>query len=289
MDALELLQKVRRIEIKTRRLSDQLFSGEYQSSFKGRGMSFAEVRPYQNGDDVRSIDWNVTARKRSPYIKVFEEERELTLFLVIDISKSTRYGSARRSKGDLLTEIAATLAFSAMGNNDKIGLILFAGQVEKVIPPKKGKSHVMRIIKTILEHEPQHEGTRVDLALEHLLRIQKRHSIVFVMSDFMGELPERALKIAAKRFDLCAIHAYNDGEQHLPKVGLVPVVDAESSALQWFQSGSKKFQQALQTRHIKHKAQVADLAKRAGAGCIALSDQDDFVPPLLQFLKSKGR
>jgi len=289
VDALELLQKVRRIEIKTRRLSDQLFSGEYQSSFKGRGMSFAEVRPYQNGDDVRSIDWNVTARKRSPYIKVFEEERELTLFLVIDISKSTQYGSAKRSKADLLTEIAATLAFSAMGNNDKIGLILFAGQVEKVIPPKKGKSHVMRIIKTILEHEPQHQGTRVDLALEHLLRIQKRHSIVFVMSDFMGELPERALKIAAKRFDLCTIHAYNQGEATLPKVGLLPVVDTETGAIQWLNSQSKSFQNALKTRHNQHLNAVRDLSKRAGAGCITLADQDDFVPPLLQFLKSKGR
>jgi len=252
-------------------------------------MSFAEVRPYQNGDDVRSIDWNVTARKRSPYIKVFEEERELTLFLVIDISKSTQYGSAKRSKADLLTEIAATLAFSAMGNNDKIGLILFAGQVEKVIPPKKGKSHVMRIIKTILEHEPQHQGTRVDLALEHLLRIQKRHSIVFVMSDFMGELPERALKIAAKRFDLCTIHAYNQGEATLPKVGLLPVVDAETGAIQWLNSQSKSFQNALKTRHTRHLHEVRDLSKRAGAGCITLADQDDFVPPLLQFLKSKGR
>jgi len=289
VDALELLQKVRRIEIKTRRLSDQLFSGEYQSSFKGRGMSSAEVRPYQNGDDVRSIDWNVTARKRSPYIKVFEEERELTLFLVIDISKSTQYGSAKRSKADLLTEIAATLAFSAMGNNDKIGLILFAGQVEKVIPPKKGKSHVMRIIKTILEYEPQHQGTRVDLALEHLLRIQKRHSIVFVMSDFMGQLPERALKIAAKRFDLCTIHAYNQGEATLPKVGLLPVVDTETGAIQWLNSQSKSFQNALKTRHTRHLHEVRDLSKRAGAGCITLADQDDFVPPLLQFLKSKGR
>lgn len=252
-------------------------------------MSFAEVRPYQNGDDVRSIDWNVTARKRSPYIKVFEEERELTLFLVVDISKSTRYGSSKRSKADLLTEIAATLAFSAMGNNDKIGLILFAGQVEKVIPPKKGKSHVMRIIKTILGHEPQHEGTRVDLALEHLLRIQKRHSIVFVMSDFMGELPERALKITAKRFDLCTIHAYNQGEAALPKVGLLPVVDAETGAVQWLNSRSKTFQNALKTRHAKHLQEVRDLSKKAGAGCITLADQDDFVPPLLQFLKSKGR
>ena len=197
MDAVALLQKVRRIEIKTRRLSDQLFSGEYQSSFKGRGMSFAEVRPYQSGDDVRSIDWNVTARKRSPYIKVFEEERELTLFLVIDISGSTNFGTDERSKRDMITEIAATLAFSAMGNNDKIGLILFSGKVEKVIPPKKGKLHVMRIIKSILETEATAAGTDVEMALAHLLKVQKRHSIVFVLSDYLDSAPDRNFKIAA--------------------------------------------------------------------------------------------
>lgn len=289
MDALELIKQVRRIEIKTRRLSDQLFSGEYHSSFKGRGMSFAEVRQYQPGDDVRAIDWNVTARKRSPYIKVFEEERELTLFLVIDISASVHYGSDERTKREQLTEIAATLAFSAMGNNDKIGLILFSGEVERVIPPKKGKAHVMRIIKAILETEPVHTGTNVESALEHLLKVQKRHSIVFVMSDFMRAMPEKSFKIAAKRFDLCAIRTFNKNEVQMPKVGLIPARDLESGELMWINPADKRLKNKLLERHLKHGNELSRLSRSAGAGLIQLDDVQDFVPPLLQFLKSKGR
>ncbi|MDP4959200.1 MAG: DUF58 domain-containing protein [Schleiferiaceae bacterium] len=289
MDAVALLQKVRRIEIKTRRLSDQLFSGEYQSSFKGRGMSFAEVRPYQSGDDVRSIDWNVTARKRSPYIKVFEEERELTLFLVIDISGSTNFGTDERSKRDMITEIAATLAFSAMGNNDKIGLILFSGKVEKVIPPKKGKLHVMRIIKSILETEATTQGTDVEGALAHLLKVQKRHSIVFVLSDYLDSAPDRNFKIAAKRFDLCAINTFNAKEVALPKIGLVPLADSETGAVQWVRSGGRKFRETLAKRHENYSIFLKNFTRSAGAGYISLDDRQDFVPPLLQFLKNKAR
>ncbi|MEY2963575.1 MAG: hypothetical protein RL754_836 [Bacteroidota bacterium] len=289
MDALELLRQVRRIEIKTRRLSDQLFSGEYHSSFKGRGMSFAEVRTYQPGDDVRAIDWNVTARKRAPYIKVFEEERELTLFLVIDISASVNFGTDRRTKRQQLTEIAATLAFSAMGNNDKIGLILFSGKVEKVIPPKKGKLHVMRIIRTILETEPTAPGTNIELALEHLLKVQKRHSIVFVMSDFIRSMPERSFKIAAKRFDLCAIRTFNRKEIQMPAVGLIPVRDNESGEEIWINTSDKNFQNKLLERHLNHGNELFRLTRSSGAGLIQLDDDQDFVPPLLQFLKSKGR
>jgi uncharacterized protein (DUF58 family) len=289
VDALELLRQVRRIEIKTRRLSDQLFSGEYHSSFKGRGMSFAEVRTYQPGDDVRAIDWNVTARKRAPYIKVFEEERELTLFLVIDISASVNFGTDRRTKRQQLTEIAATLAFSAMGNNDKIGLILFSGKVEKVIPPKKGKLHVMRIIRTILETEPTAPGTNIELALEHLLKVQKRHSIVFVMSDFIRSMPERSFKIAAKRFDLCAIRTFNRKEIQMPAVGLIPVRDNESGEEIWINTSDKNFQNKLLERHLNHGNELFRLTRSSGAGLIQLDDDQDFVPPLLQFLKSKGR
>lgn len=284
-----MLQQVRRIEIKTRRLSDQLFSGEYHSSFKGRGMSFAEVRPYQNGDDVRSIDWNVTARKRSPYIKVFEEERELTLYLVIDISKSTLYGTETRNKRQVLTEIAATLAFSAMGNNDKIGLILFAGDVERVIPPKKGKLHVMRIIRTMLEAQPTTEGTDVELAMQHLLKIQKRHSIVFVMSDFLNSPPAQKFKVAAKRFDLCAINTFDRKEASLPSVGLIPIMDAETGDMRWVNSSSKAFRSKLRERHLMHTNELQRAARSAGAGYIQIDDGQDFVPPLLQFLKAKGR
>lgn len=289
MDAITLLQKVRRIEIKTRRLSDQLFSGEYQSSFKGRGMSFAEVRPYQSGDDVRSIDWNVTARKRTPYIKVFEEERELTLYLVVDISRSTSFGASNRSKRDLQTEIAATLAFSALGNNDKIGLILFAGSVEKVIPPKKGKKHVMRIIQTLLEWETQSEGTDVDGAIAHLLKLQKRHSNVFLMSDFLGPEPARNFKIAAKRFDLCAVHSYEHKEVEFPKVGLVPMRDAETGKVRWTNSNSKAFSTGLRQRYQQKKEALNALTKRSGAGLVSVEMNEDFVPPLLHYLKTKAR
>jgi len=289
VDASTLLQKVRRIEIKTRRLSDQLFSGEYQSSFKGRGMSFAEVRIYQSGDDVRSIDWNVTARKRAPYIKVFEEERELTLYLVIDTSRSTAFGTSERSKRDLQTEIAATLAFSAMGNNDKIGLILFAGEVEKVIPPKKGKKHVMRIIQTLLEHEPKTHGTNLNGAIEHLLKIQKRHSNVFLMSDFMGEIPTKNFKIAAKRFDLCAVHCYEEKEVVLPRVGMIPLQDAETGKVAWINSNSKEFASRLRERYLIKKSELNALTKRSGAGLISIEMNEDYVPPMLHYLKSKSK
>ena len=289
MDAIELLKKVRRIEIKTRRLSDQLFSGEYQSSFKGRGMSFAEVRPYQSGDEVRRIDWNVTARKRTPYIKVFEEERELTLFLLLDISASTNFGTKNRTKQDLQIEIAATLAFSAMGNNDKIGLILFAGEIEKVIPPKKGKKHVMRIIKTILEWEAATKGTNIEGALEHLLKIQKRHSNVFLMSDFLGDQPDRNFRIAAKRYDLCAISTFDQKEMVLPNVGLIPMKDAESGAIQWVNSRGKEFAKHLLGRHQETQDAISALSKRSGSGYLQLDKDQDFVPPLLNYLKSKSR
>jgi uncharacterized protein (DUF58 family) len=289
VDAIELLKKVRRIEIKTRRLSDQLFSGEYHSSFKGRGMSFAEVRPYQSGDEVRSIDWNVTARKRTPYIKVFEEERELTLFLILDISASTNFGTKHRTKQDLQIEIAATLAFSAMGNNDKIGLILFAGEVEKVIPPKKGKKHVMRIIKTILEWETYTEGTNIEGALEHLLKIQKRHSNVFLMSDFLGDRPDRNFRIAAKRYDLCAISTFDQKEMALPNVGLIPLKDSESGAIHWVNSRGKEFAKHLLKRHLETQKAISELSKRSGSGYLKLDKDQDFVPPLLNYLKSKSR
>ena len=289
METKDLLKKVRKIEIKTRRLSNNIFGGEYHSAFKGRGMTFSEVRNYQFGDDVRTIDWNVTARKRSPYIKVFEEERELTLFLVIDISGSTNFGTDERSKRDMITEIAATLAFSAMGNNDKIGLILFSGKVEKVIPPKKGKLHVMRIIKSILETEATAAGTDVEMALAHLLKVQKRHSIVFVLSDYLDSAPDRNFKIAAKRFDLCAVNTYNHKEVALPKIGLVPLADSETGAVQWVRSGGHKFREALAQRHEQYNQFLKNFSRSAGAGYISLDDRQDFVPPLLQFLKNKAR
>ena len=208
---------------------------------------------------------------------------------MIDISGSTNFGTDERSKRDLITEIAATLAFSAMGNNDKIGLILFSGKVEKIIPPKKGKLHVMRIIKSILETEATEQGTDVEGALAHLLKVQKRHSIVFVLSDYLDSAPDRNFKIAAKRFDLCAINTFNAKEFELPKIGLVPLADSETGAVQWVRSGGRKFREALAQRHQGYSQFLKKFTRSAGAGYISLDDRQDFVPPLLQFLKNKAR
>jgi len=202
MDTKSLLKKVRKIEIKTRRLSDHIFGGEYHSTFKGRGMTFSEVRQYQFGDDVRAIDWNVTARYNEPYIKVFEEERELTMMLVVDVSASGQFGSVASSKKDVITEISATLAFSAMQNNDKVGLLLFTDKIELFIPPKKGKSHILRIIRELLEFEPQHSATAIHVPLEYLGKILKKKSIVFLLSDFVSKEYLSALRVVAKKHDL---------------------------------------------------------------------------------------
>lgn len=252
-------------------------------------MSFSEVRPYQPGDDVRLIDWNVTARLREPYIKLFEEERELTLFIVADISASMDYGRDARSKKDQLIELAATLAFSAVGNNDKIGLLLFSDQVEVFIPPKKGKSHVMRIIRTLIETEPKGNKTNINGALEHLLNIQKRHAIVFLMSDFIAYEEPKSFKIAAKRYDLCAVQITDALEARMPKVGMVPVEDLETGKMAWLWSGSKAFRTALSKRHHHWTNYMERLTKIAGAGLIQLSSSEDYVPALLHYFKHHGR
>ena len=217
MDTKALLKKVRKIEIKTRRLSDHVFGGEYHSTFKGRGMTFSEVRQYQFGDDVRSIDWNVTARYNEPFVKVFEEERELTLMLVVDVSGSEAFGTQTQFKREVLTEIAATLAFSALQNNDKVGLLLFSDQVELFIPPKKGRSHILRIIRELLEFEPQSLKTNISNALEFLSGVLKKKAIVFMLSDFMDQGYEKTLRIAAKKHDLTGIRVYDPVETKLPQ------------------------------------------------------------------------
>ena len=240
METKDLLKKVRKIEIKTRRLSDHVFGGEYHSTFKGRGMTFSEVRQYQFGDDVRAIDWNVTARYNEPFVKVFEEERELTLMLVIDVSGSEFFGTTQQFKRDVLTEIAATLSFSALQNNDKVGLLLFSDQVELFIPPKKGRSHILRIIRELLEFEPQNKGTDISAALAFLSGILKRKPLFFLLSDFMDNGYEKTLRIAAKKHDLTGIRVYDKLEEELPNLGIVPMVDNETQTTQWVNTGSKK-------------------------------------------------
>ena len=221
MDTKELLKKVRKIEIKTRRLSDHIFGGEYHSTFKGRGMTFSEVRQYQFGDDVRSIDWNVTARYNEPFVKVFEEERELTMMLMVDVSGSELFGTTNRFKKDIITEISATLAFSALQNNDKVGLMLFSDEIELFIPPKKGKSHVLRIIRELLEFSPKSNKTNIGEALKYLTNVMKKKAIVFVLSDFMATDYKQTLKITGKKHDVTGIRIYDEKEEYIPNLGVV--------------------------------------------------------------------
>ena len=239
MDTKALLKKVRKIEIKTRRLSDNIFGGEYQSTFKGRGMTFSEVRQYQYGDDVRAIDWNVTARYNEPFIKVFEEERELTMMLVVDVSGSESFGTKTQFKREILTEIAATLAFSALQNNDKVGLLLFSDNVELFIPPKKGKSHILRIIRELLEFQPKSSKTDIATTFEYLSGVLKKKAIVFVLSDFMDEGYEKNLRIVAKKHDLTGIRVFDPIEAVLPNLGIVPMQDAETKIVRWINTFSK--------------------------------------------------
>ncbi len=238
METTELLKRVRRIEIKTKGLSKQIFSGEYHSAFKGRGMSFSEVRGYQYGDDVRNIDWNVTARSGEPYVKVFEEERELTVMLLVDISKSSFFGTVKQPKNELITEICAVLAFSAAQNNDKVGLLLFSDRVEKFLPPKKGRGHVLRIIRELLDTRPQGSGTDIGMALTYFTNMVKKRSICFLVSDYLATGYERPLRLAARRHDLVGLHLYDPREKELPAVGLLRATDAESGKTQWIDTDS---------------------------------------------------
>ena len=241
METKELLKKVRKIEIKTRRLSENLFGGEYQSTFIGRGMTFSEVRKYEFGDDVRSIDWNVTARYNEPFIKIFEEERELTMMLVVDISASEFFGTSTKFKRELITEISATLSFSALQNNDKVGVILFSDQIELFIPPKKGKSHILRIIRELIEFKPNSKRTSISTALSFLMRVIKKKSIVFILSDFIDSDYENSIQLVSKKHDLTGIRIYDKIESNIPNLGIVPFRDNETSTINYVNTNSKSF------------------------------------------------
>ena len=287
MDTKELLKKVRKIEIKTRRLSDHVFGGEYHSTFKGRGMTFSEVRQYQFGDDVRAIDWNVTARYNEPFVKVFEEERELTLMLVVDVSGSEFFGTTQQFKRDVLTEIAATLSFSALQNNDKVGLLLFSDQVELFIPPKKGRSHILRIIRELLEFEPKSKATDIANALSFLSGILKKKAIVFLLSDFMDEGYDKTLRIAAKKHDLTGIRVYDKLEEELPNLGIVPMVDSETKQTRLINTSSAKVRKQYAAFQNEKKEAFKQLFKLNGAGTIDCRLDESYVKKLLGYFKAR--
>lgn len=287
METTELLKRVRRIEIKTKGLSRQIFSGEYQSAFKGRGMSFSEVRGYQYGDDVRNIDWNVTARSGDPYVKVFEEERELTVMLLVDISKSSFFGTTKQLKNDLITEICAVLAFSATNNNDKVGLLLFSDRVEKFLPPKKGRGHILRIIRELIDTRPTGTGTDISKALTFFTNMVKKRSICFLVSDFLAEGYERSLRLAARRHDVIGMHLYDPREKELPDVGLIHARDAESGQMQWVDTGSRKVRRKYQEWYDSHQDYYKQAFQKSGADSLSLETTEDYTKGLLRFFKSR--
>lgn len=288
MDTKELLKKVRKIEIKTRRLSDHIFGGEYHSTFKGRGMTFSEVRQYQFGDDVRNIDWNVTARYNEPFVKVFEEERELTMMLMADVSGSEFFGTDQQFKSEIVTEIAATLAFSAMQNNDKIGLLLFSDGIELYIPPKKGKSHVLRIIRELLEFEPKSKKTDVAQALKFLSGVMKKKAIVFVLSDFIAENYRDTLKIAAKRHDITGVRIYDQREEEIPDLGVVQMEDEETGELLLVNTSSKNVRQNYSEFYRDKVNYYKEAFTKSGAGVIDVRTDESYVKKLLGYFKRRG-
>ena len=288
METQELLKKVRRIEIKTKGISKHLFSGEYHSAFKGKGMSFSEVRAYQFGDDVRNIDWNVTARTYDPFVKVFEEERELTVMLMIDISASSFFGSGEQSKRELITELAAVLSFSAIQNNDKVGVIFFSDQIEKFIPPQKGKQHILMIIRELLHIEPVHKGTNIAVALEYFNNVIKKRSISFLISDFQSPAFETPLRIAKKRHDIIGVHVYDHLESTFPAAGLIPVRDPESGSIQWIDSNSSQFQAQYSSVFNDRIASIKQTFTRIGASWMDIKTDDSYVKTLLAFFKKRA-
>ena len=285
----QILQKVKRIEIRTRGLVNNLFGGEYHSVFKGRGMTFSEVREYQPGDDIRLIDWNVTARTGSPFIKIFEEERELTVYLLVDISASGEFGSGQQLKQEIGAEIAAVLGFSAIKNNDKVGLILFSDEIEKYVIPKKGKSHVLRVVRELLYTVPERTGTSLKNALDYLLKVAKRKSVVFIISDFLDQEYWSSLKVVNRKHDVIGIHLYDPAETNMPDMGLAKVEDPETGESFWVDTSSKDAQDRLrkeiQTRQEKFKKD----AQKIGFDMIPIATDQDYVEPLMSFFRMREK
>lgn len=282
METSEILKKVRRIEIKSRGLSRNIFSGHYHSAFKGRGMAFSEVREYQYGDDIRNIDWNVTARFNNPYLKIFDEERELMVMLLIDVSGSNEFGTKGSFKEDLMTEIAAVLAFSAIQNNDKVGVIFFSDKIEKFIPPKKGTSHILRIIRELIDFKPESQGTDISEALRYLTNAIKKRCTAFIISDFMDHGFEPAIKIASGKHDLVAIRVYDPREMQLPSIGMIEVYDKETEGRVWVDSSSRKVRETYSKWWIDHERTIDGIFKRSGIDTAGIQTGQDYVKPLMK-------
>jgi len=295
METTELLKKVRKIEIKTRGLSNQIFSGEYHTAFKGKGMTFSEVREYQFGDDVKDIDWNVTARFNSPYVKVYEEERELTVMLLVDVSASKLFGSTVQLKQELITELSAVLAFSAIQNNDKIGVIFFSDIIEKFIPPKKGKGHILRIIRELINFTPEHKETNIAQALQYFTNVIKKRSIAFVISDFIdssflqeGLKGEEAIKIANKKHDVVALQVYDQRELDIPSLGLVKMKDSETGRFLWVDTSNKKVREGYSKWNNIRQATLKKVFSKSGVDSVAIRTDQSYVKPLMNFFKRRG-
>ncbi len=283
----EILKKVRRVEIRTRGLVNEIFSGEYHSVFKGRGMNFAEVREYQYGDDIRSIDWNVTARTGHPFVKVFEEERELTVMLVVDVSASGDFGTRERMKGEVAVEICALLAFSAIKNNDKVGLIIFSDRIEKFVPPRKGRPHVLRVLRELFYHKPEGRGTDVRGALEYLTHVIKRRAVVFLVSDFKAPRFEKPLAVAGRRHDLIAVRMGDDRETSLPPLGYVEFEDAETGELHTVNTADPRFRAEFAERTARVEAEMGQIFQHSRVDVIDIKTDQPYVQPLMLFFKER--
>lgn len=288
METSELLKKVRRIEIKTRGLSRNIFAGEYHSAFKGRGMTFSEVREYQFGDDIRNIDWNVTARFNHPYVKLFEEERELTVMLLVDVSASREFGTTTQTKREVMTEIAATIAFSAIQNNDKIGVIFFTDQIEKFIPPKKGRKHILYIIRELIDFQPQSVKTDISFALQYFMNVIKKRCTAFLISDFLDEDIEQSITIANRKHDIAAIRVYDKRESELPAVGLVKMKDAETGERIWVDTDSRRVRMKYQNAWKENRYRKQQMLKRAGVDVVAVETSEDYVKALMGLFKMRN-
>lgn len=289
METADLLKKVRQIEIKTRGLSNNIFAGEYHSAFKGRGMTFSEVRQYNYGDDVRNIDWNVTARHNQAYVKVFEEERELTVMLLIDVSGSRNFGTVSKLKKNQITEIAAVIAFSAIKNNDKIGVLFFSDKIEKFIPPKKGRTHILHIIRELINFEPESRGTEVSQALEYVTNSIKKRCTCFVISDFIDEKPfDKALMIANRKHDVVALRVYDERERELPSVGMMYVSDAETGEKMWIDTNDRQLREKFHKYNLDREEELERIFKVSGVDVASINSDEDYVKALISLFKKRA-